>query len=222
MKALVTGGEAGLGAGIVARLAESHDVIIMPGAVIRRGEEAIDEFIHDEDFDGLTVVVNNFGINHLSWIGETDPTDAEIVAVNLLAPYWVINSLVAHGHGPARVINIASQTYRIAQRTTALYCASKAGLVQMGRVMARELAPQGWIVNTLAPGKITDTEMARLTDAQVLSLRHWTIEEAERYSTTLVPMGRYTSVAEVSAMVMLMLDMPDYVNGSVIDMMGGV
>lgn len=167
-------------------------------------------------------VVNNFGINHLSWIGTTGEEDEMIYRCNVMGPYWVINWLVFNENPPARVVNIASATHRVPQRTTSLYCASKAALVQMTKVMARELAPKGWVINALAPGKIEDTEMSALTDQQVCELRGWSKEQADSYALSNVPMERFTNRVEVTNAVFKLLEMPDYVNGVCLDVMGGV
>lgn len=222
-KYLITGAEQGLGQEIKARLEDSLlEVHNMPGMVIREGYHAIRNFLRNDLPEGITHVINNYGINHLSWIGTTPEEDEQIMSVNVMGPYWIINHLVALGEGPCRVVNIASQTYRVPQRTTAIYCASKAALVHMTRVMARELAPKGWVINAVAPGRIPDTGMSRLTDEQVLDLRGWTAKESEEYAASLIPMGRATSRKEVAEAVLKIFELPAYINGTVIDMMGGV
>lgn len=226
MRILITGAEQGLGKALRSLLeAHGHWVECLSGSVIRGGPEAIRSAVERFMTDGhgpFAAVVNNYGINHLSWIGTTPVEDGALLEVNVMGPYWVVDSLVRLRHPPCRVLNIASQTHRVPQRTTALYCASKAALVQMSRVMARELAPTGWTVNVLAPGKMPDTEMSTLTDAQVRHLRGWDEEMMEAYGTDLIPMRRYTSTAEVAEAAFLMLQMPGYVNGAVLDMTGGV
>lgn len=221
--AIVTGGEQGLGAAIAHRLrAPATDVRILSRGRIESGKNAIEEWVRTHIPWPVDILVNNFGINHLSWIGTTGEEDEDILAFNVMTPYWVVNAIRANQGQPCRVLNIASQTHRVPQRTTALYCASKAALVHMTRVMARELAPFGWVVNSLSPGKIEDTKMAELTDAQVLDLRGWTAEQAETYALDMIPMGRFTTCAEVADAAMLMLQMPSYVNGANLDMTGGV
>lgn len=219
IKTLVTGSDSSLGFALVDALRwRGRHVVGMPAAVVRSGKNAIEGFIGDMRLDE---VINNYGINHLSWIGTTPERDAEIFNVNALAPYWIINHLVGTGN-VCRVVNVASATYRIPQRCTALYCASKAALVMLTKVMARELAPKGWIVNAIAPGLIEDTKMNELTTKQVLDLRGWEAEQADAYARKLIPMERYTSTFEVSVAIGAMLDLPEYVNGTVVDMMGGV
>lgn len=227
--ALVTGGEQGLGAAIHDRLMQlypnSDRVVSMPGSMIRgRDLDYISDALKDlfHRYGPFDTVVNNYGINHLSWIGTTPMEDADILHCNVMVPYWVINTLVRLKNGPARVLNIASQTYRVPQRCTALYAASKAALVQLTKVMARELAPQGWVINALAPGKIWDTQMSRMTDEQVRQLRGWTDSEASVYAEGLIPMKRFTSREEMANLAIEILEMQNYVNGAVIDAMGGV
>ena len=169
----------------------------------------------------ITHVVNNFGINHLSWIGTTTEEDEEILECNVMGPYWVVNALAARS-APCRVLNVASVTYRVAQRTSAIYCASKAALVQMTRVMARELAPAGWVVNAIAPGPIEGTSMTNRVNEQVRLLRGWTRDETEDYERRLIPMQRRTTVEEVAEAIIGIMALPPYINGACIDMTGGV
>jgi NAD(P)-dependent dehydrogenase (short-subunit alcohol dehydrogenase family) len=225
MQTIITGAEQGLGAALLADGlgATSRMVHNLPRQTLRSGKGAIDlwfaRFAFDHPGSPITIV-NNYGTNHLSWIGTTDWEDEAILQHNVLAPYWVVNAAVSH-YGGGRIVNIASATYRVPQRCTTLYCASKAALVQMTRVMARELAPH-WTVNAVAPGLIEDTQMAMLTTHQVCELRDWSPEQAAEYADKLVPMGRPTTTEEVTAVVRNVLAMPQYVTGAIIDVMGGV
>jgi NAD(P)-dependent dehydrogenase (short-subunit alcohol dehydrogenase family) len=176
-------------------------------------------FGRDIPFD---VVINNYGINHLSWIGTTPAEDQQILDINVMVPYWVIDKLAqTQKEHQTHVINIASQTARVPQRCTALYCASKAAIVQMTKVMAREMAPH-WQVNSVSPGKIIGTPMTELTDSQVLELRGWDAEMADAYAESLIPMARFTDSIEVANAIMRLLDMPNYVTGINLEVMGGV
>lgn len=217
MRCLVTGADGSLGS----ELLKKTGTIGLPKFLNNKKaiEHLIDNYL--QGFGSITHVINNDGLNHLSWIGETPGCDSEIFNVNVLAPYWVINALVARKQ-VCRVINVASATYRIPQRCTTLYCASKAALIQMTKVMARELAPKGWVINAIAPGMIEDTQMSELTNSQVENLRGWSKSEAREYALKLLPMNRFTTKAEVAEAIWKIFDLPDYINGTVIDMMGGV
>jgi len=168
-------------------------------------------------------IVNCHGLNYLMSIENFSmPRAMKLFQVNIAAPLAIISGALRVGWPEVRVLNIASQTYRVPQRNTAAYCASKAALVQATRVAARELAPRGWVVNALAPGKIADTHMSELTDAQVRDLRGWSQEEADKYALSLIPAGRFTTRVEVADAVFKILALPRYINGAVIDMTGGV
>lgn len=225
MRVLITGAEQGLGYAIMTALRFNSgfdvDWVNLTGDFLRTSSpEAIQLFLTKQaPFD---VVINNFGINHLSAVGETPSEDANILYLNSFIPYWIMNCLErTQGREPTKIVNIASQTYRVAQRTTALYCASKAALVHLSKVVAREMAPH-WQVNCVAPGRIVGTEMDQLTQAQVRELRGWDKEEADQYALSMIPMKRFTTCEEVADVVLHVLSLPEYVTGTVIDVTGGI
>lgn len=222
---VVTGAEQGLGKAI---LAEADiffgDTVCMPADVIRNGKEAIDEWIFTNVPDGGDLHwVNNFGIHRLSHIGKTQKEDESILLVNVMnSCYWTVNALVRQRAEPVNILNIASATHRVAQRCSAIYSASKAAIVQLTKVQARELAPAGWRVNCLSPGMIKDTEMSRKVMAQVVNLRGGTEEEWHGYAKKMIPMGRYSNSQEIARAAINILNGPAYMNGSNIEVMGGV
>lgn len=220
--ALVTGANGSLGTAIVNRFKYSHNKVVGMPKGLRRKEMIFDWLDERKMETPFSTVILNDGINHLSWIGETPAADEAIIDVNLMSAYWTLDWLVANNNAAANVIFITSQTYRVPQRTTSLYCASKAALTQLMKTAARELAPKGWVINAIAPGKIIDTEMSQLTDDQVLELRGWTIADADEYAKKLIPAGRYTYCGEVADAVQWLLGAPTYINGAVIEMMGAV
>jgi NAD(P)-dependent dehydrogenase (short-subunit alcohol dehydrogenase family) len=107
---------------------------------------------------GLNALVNCAGIYPVTPmlelnVGEWD----QVLDVNLRAPFLMTQSLArrwAATGTSASVVNVASTSAYLARPGTAHYAASKAGLVQMTRVMALELAPHRIRVNAVAPGLI--------------------------------------------------------------------
>jgi len=229
---LVLGSSTSLGAAFVkeAKKRGHRGVCLDTPILLMRNDEAIASWLHRNVTRNPDWLVNCYGRNQLDEIGKTPYQENSrfgagftnsLLIDNVTPLYWMINGLIAEKFKPMRVLSVASQTYRIAQTNTAMYCASKAALVQLSRTMARELAPKGWVINCLAPGKITDTEMAKLTDAQVLKLRKWTKKQADAYALRGVPMRRFTTRAEVCEAMFKILDLPAYINGTCIDMTGG-
>lgn len=218
---LVTGADGSLGRAICEVFPQT---LQMPKKVWI--QERIDDFLasHGSSVRALTGAVLNDGTNHLSWIGTTPRHDEEIILRNVMAPYWTLDKLVEMRgrNSPMKVVFVTSQTYRVPQRTTALYCASKAAAHMLMRVAARELAPYGWQINAVAPGKIVDTKMSELTDQQVKELRGWSEEQMDRYAIDLIPMKRFTSTHEVAAIIAQTMELQSYVNGTVIEAFGGV
>ena len=185
-------------------------------------QAAVTYLIQGEPDSSTAFIVNCLGRNRLAKIGATSGVgNSRMLEENVAPIYWLVDDMVAKGWGPCRVLNVASQTYRIPQTSTAFYCASKAALVQLTRVMARELAERGWVLNCIAPGKIEDTRMATLTDEQVLELRGWEKEAADAYALRNIPMRRFTTRAEVTEAMLKILELPAYINGACIDMTGG-
>ncbi|MBS1673936.1 MAG: SDR family oxidoreductase [Actinobacteria bacterium] len=92
-----------------------------------------------------------------------------VMAVNLKGPWQVTRAVSPHLSDDARVINISSATVFSGSAQWAHYVASKAGVIGLTRVLAKELGARGITVNTVAPG-------FTLTEAS-----HGLIENAESY-----------------------------------------
>jgi len=90
------------------------------------------------------------------------------------------------------------------------YCSAKAGVMNMTKVMAIELASQGVRVNAVAPGA-TQTPLA---DGNP--------EERRRKLVSRTPMGRYGEPREISNVVLFLLsDLASFVTGTTIAVDGG-
>lgn len=108
-------------------------------------------------FGRLDIVVNNAGVGRGVGTAEEDSEGwQDVMATNLTAPFLLVRHAVEHLEraSTGAVVNIGSVLAVVAQRGATAYCASKAGLHQLTRQMAMDLAPRGIRVNCVAPGYI--------------------------------------------------------------------
>ena len=100
--------------------------------------------------------------NRLPILDLDDSAWTDLVNLNLSTAYWtgqaVGREMCAAGYG--RMVFLSSVSGLLAHAHHAPYAATKGGLNQLVRVMAREWAPHGVTVNAVAPGYI-ETDLTR-------------------------------------------------------------
>jgi gluconate 5-dehydrogenase len=112
---------------------------------------------------GLDVFVHAVGVNDRRPVLETpDEVWDRLLAVNLSSAFHLGRAvgavMVANGYG--RLVYLSSVSGLLAHKHHAPYAATKGGVNQLLRVMAREWAPHGVTVNAVAPG-YTETDLTR-------------------------------------------------------------
>jgi NAD(P)-dependent dehydrogenase (short-subunit alcohol dehydrogenase family) len=167
--------------------------------------------------DGLDVLVNNAGIYEFHPITEVSYEDWQAawrhtIDVNLIgaanATWCAVRHMIPRGGG--RIINVTSRgAYRGEPRHPA-YGASKAGLNSLGQSLARQLAPHGIAVASVAPGYV-ETDM---TTEELASPRGDEIRAQSPFDRVAVP-------SEIAAAV-LYLASPEaeWASGTIIDLNG--
>ena len=167
-------------------------------------------------FGGLDVLVNNAGIAVPLGIMEIEIEDYErLMDINLRGAMYMSQAVIPHFR-QRRAGAIVCLGSVAGQRGGGLfggphYAASKAAIMGLAKAMARELAPEGIRVNSVAPGMIdTDIFHGALTP------------ERRETARAGVPMGRLGRAEEVAgACLFLASDLASYVTGAVIDVNGG-
>ena len=111
-----------------------------------------------------------------------------------------------------RIVNIASRSGMVGTARQAHYSAAKAGLIGLTRALAKELGPDGVLVNAVAPTTILTPAMRE----------NMTLEAQERMAKS-IPVGRIATPDDVARVVLFLgSGWNTFVNGEVITVGGGV
>ena len=165
----------------------------------------------NQELGGLDILVNNAGVLLDRTIKKMRLEEWEtVLRVNLTGAFNCIQQATPILRSGGRIVNVSSVSGQLGFFGQANYSASKAGLMALTKVAARELARQNITVNAIAPGFI-DTEMG-----------HSVPEAVARQFLAQVPVGRYGKVDEVVFPVLFLCSRyAEYITGQVIHVSGG-
>ena len=174
-------------------------------------------------FGRIDILVNNAGINTMNHRVTIDQFPIEewdrIMAVDLRGVFLVSRavSAVMVAQRAGRIVNIASVLGLVPARLQCAYTAAKAGVINLTRTMAIELAPQGIAVNCVAPGSTLSAATEQLFYGQDAAMQ----EKAQRVLSH-IPAGRPAQVEEV-AQAILFFAAPEngYITGQILSVDGG-
>ena len=164
-----------------------------------------------EQCGGLDILVNNSGVISDRTIRKLTLDDFEnVIRVNLVGTFNVTQKAAAILRGGGRVINMSSVSGQMGLFGQANYSSSKAGIIALTKVSAREFARQNITVNAIAPGFI-DVGMSKGMP-----------EEVAQNFTKQIPLGRLGETHEiVDAALFLASPMASYITGHVLNVNGG-
>lgn len=230
--ALVTGGNRGIGLAIANALVARGDRV----AVTVRGDadpdlaargilavrcDVTDAAAVDAAFDQIEaelgpveILVSNAGMTRDGLVLRMTEDDfTAVVDANLTGAFRVakraVKAMMRGRYG--RIVLISSVVGLGGQAGQANYAASKAGLVGLGRSLAKEFASRNITVNIVAPGPVETDMIAALTAAQRQAI------------VDTVPLGRMAAAEEIAATVaFLTSDAAGFITGTVLPVDGGL
>jgi NAD(P)-dependent dehydrogenase (short-subunit alcohol dehydrogenase family) len=167
-------------------------------------------------FGQIDVWINNAGVAHKGLAVDLAPSDWDAdIGVMLSGAYYSAKYagkvLIEQKRGC--MINMASVNGLSAQKGRAPYCAAKAGLIMLTKVLASEWGEHGVRVNAIAPGVVMTELVQQGIDQGVVS---------EQTYLSRIPMGRFGELNEVvEAALFLAGDEASFVTGEVLRVDGG-
>ena len=232
---LITGGARGIGVATAARfLEEGAEVIVLDrdqagcrrleremkalkGTIVAdvRDPKAVARAFHELDdlLNGLDVLINNAGISHRQPFLDITPHQwLEIIDINLNGMFFVAQQAARRmlEEGSGVIINMGSTNGLVGYPLYAAYNSSKAGVVELTRSMALELAPN-IRVNVVCPGYIlTPMQKAEYTPEMLHSCE------------SKIPLGRLGNPEEVASLfAFLASDDATFITGQAFVIDGG-
>ena len=160
---------------------------------------------------GLDILVNNSGVISDRTIRKMSLDEFEsVIRVNLIGTFTVTQKAAAILRNGGRVINMSSVSAQMGLFGQANYSSSKAAIIALTKVSAREFARQNITVNAIAPGFI-DVGMSKGMP-----------EEVTQNFIKQIPLGRLGEAHEiVDVALFLASPMASYITGHVLNVNGG-
>ena len=238
--ALVTGASSGLGArfaevlaangaavALVARRAERLDALKRKieaggGRAVAIAADVLDRDAMRRAFDEaeaafgtVTILINNAGVAHAGRAVELPEAEwRRVVGTNLDAVFFwaqeAARRMLAAGK-PGAIVNIASVLGFGVAKGVVAYATAKAGVIQMTKALALELAFKGVRVNAIAPGWfVTEINREFLTSPEGAAM------------TRDIPAGRFGRDGDLDgALLLLVSDAGSYIAGATVVVDGG-
>jgi 3-hydroxybutyrate dehydrogenase len=158
-------------------------------------------------FDGLDILINNAGIQHVSPVDEfpLDKWDA-IIAINLNSAFHTIRSALPgmKAKGWGRIVNIASAHGLVASPFKSAYIAAKHGVVGLTKTVALETAGMGVTCNAVCPGYVLTPLVEKQIDDQAKAHKLPRDEVIAKVLLERQPSKQFVKIEEVAALTVFL------------------
>lgn len=226
--AIVTGGAAGIGQAIAARLAAEGARVMtwdlqpdpLAAAMITvdvADADQVDRAMRESisSFGGkLDILVCSAGITGPNASVRDYPLDAwrQVIDVNLNGLFYcnraAIEPMEANGYG--RIVNIASVAGKEGNPNAAAYSASKAAVIGLTKSLGKELAKTDIRVNCVTPAAVHTAIFDQMSATHI------------EFMLSKIPLGRFGLIEEVTSLVTwLASEECSFSTGAVFDVSGG-
>jgi 3-oxoacyl-[acyl-carrier protein] reductase len=171
----------------------------------------------EDRYGRLDILVNNAGsmVERLTLAEMTEEVWDRVMEVNLKSVYLCSQAALPmmKRRGKGRIINMSSVSARSGGSPSSVaYATAKGGVSTLTRAMAKELTPDGILVNAVAPGRI-DTPFHD----------EFTPDEKREEAAQGILLGREGTAEEVVGVVLFLASSySDYVVGEVLEVNGGI
>jgi len=174
----------------------------------------------ERELGAVDILVANHAFMTMGPFLEADPEEWwKVVDTNLGGTFHLIQAVLPgmRRRGAGRIVVISSEWGVTGWPEATAYSASKAGLISLVKTLGRELAPEGIIVNAVAPG-VTDTPQLEV-DARSAGI---SLAEMQAIYAADIPLGRIGAAREIAAAVALLCDFRlSAIIGQVVQVNGG-
>jgi len=175
----------------------------------------------------LDVMANVAGIMHeTAAVADTaEATLDRVLSVNLKGVFFGCQAAarVMAGQGSGSIVNMSSGAIDAPTPGIGCYAIAKAGVAQLTKTLAVELAGKGVRVNAVAPGFVMTPMLARFIAASGAGTDPAALEEARRQMGRMAPLGRMGEPEDVAhAVLYLACDASSFLTGQIVRPNGGV
>jgi 3-oxoacyl-[acyl-carrier protein] reductase len=217
MSALVVGGDGAIGSAVVKKLqSRGRSVVSLDRAsgVDAADPDAVRHFVASLAAPPVNVVHVAGTVGHGGLLSTDLDEWQGTLSDNLTSSYVVcrevVPQLVAGGGGSIVLMSSVNGRHGGNALSGPAYAAAKAGVIALGRNIAKEFGPQGVRVNIVAPGPVASAMTERLAPEVLDEL------------VATVPAGRLATPEEIASTIVHLLEEATYVNGAVVDINGGM
>ncbi|HKL17293.1 MAG TPA: 3-oxoacyl-ACP reductase family protein [Patescibacteria group bacterium] len=238
--AIVTGARRGIGKAIALELAKKGASVVVSDINLEEQKQVVEEIKElgqkalaikadvtsreevenmvqktIDKFGRIDILVNNAGISGLKPFQDITEEDWDkVLDINLKGNFLCTKAVSKHmiKQESGKIISIASIAGKVGFRNASAYCASKAGIVNLTKELALELAPKNINVNAIAPGIIK----TKMTEDMLED------ENQKKALMQSIPLNRAGGPEEIGkAAAFLASNDADYITGHTLVIDGG-